>query len=76
MIRVRASVAFMLENMPTERNVVNCSNIANVGLSLDPYKKKLVSHDRTTTTLENGKAAADTVHDKQHVGVGIRPPGG
>jgi hypothetical protein len=53
----------MLENMPTERNVVNCSNIANVGLSLDPYKKKLVSHDRTTTTLENGKAAADTVHD-------------
>jgi len=38
---------------------------------LDPYKKS-VNHDRTVTTssYENGKAVTDTVHDKQHVGVG------
>ena len=39
---------------------------------LDPYKKKIVNRESTTTTtsLEKGKATIETEHNKQHVGLG------
>ncbi|MGZ5236118.1 MAG: hypothetical protein ACXWCV_07405 [Caldimonas sp.] len=42
------------------------------GPGLDPYKKRIVNRESTTTTtsLEKGQATIETDHDKQHVGLG------